>query len=111
MQEVTYVDESIRVGDEVADVLLDYATVLADEGRSDHVTLQVITRDGSMRQAKILLNGGSNLLSKDADDTRDEPDNAEAIAYMRERMSILARGNLAPVTDFQSFHAGDDTRF
>lgn len=111
MQEVTYVDESIRVGDEVADVLLDYAAALADEGRSDHVTLQVILRDGSLRHAKILLNAGSNLLSKDADDQREEPDNTSAMQYMRERMLTLSRADLAPVIDFPTFHADDDGRF
>jgi hypothetical protein len=108
MQEVTYVDETIRVGDEAADALLEYATALADEGRSDYVTLSVLTRDGVERHAKILLNSGSNLLAKDTDDGAAEPDNEPAITYMRERTALLIRTDLAAVTDFPTFHAGDD---
>lgn len=89
MRHVTYGDKRMLIGDEVADLLLDYAAQVARVGGGDSITMRAIDTDGNDVEVKFLLDAGATLMSQTATTSVREPDNSEAIAYIRERMATM----------------------
>lgn len=89
MKHVTYSNKSLLFGDEAADVLMEYAALLAHLGDADKVDVRAITSEGAETVATFLLDPGANLMAESATVQVEEPDNAEAIAYMRSRIELL----------------------
>jgi hypothetical protein len=105
MQHITFADKSLLVGDEAARILLEYAAALAGDDQADTVILNAISSDGDDVQATFLLSPGSPLMAESATTKADEPDNAEAIAYMSQRLqTIKSPPNVQP----GSFEHEDD---
>ena len=89
MKHLTYSNTSLYVGDEVAEVLLNYAAMLASNNQADTVELQVAETGGDEVLATLLLDGGTLLMTETTASAAPEPDNAKAIAYMKKRMTAL----------------------
>jgi hypothetical protein len=79
-------DKSLLIGDEAGDLLLEYAALLAQIGRGDSVRLKAIGIDGDEVTAGFLLNSGTVLLIETSNSRLPEPDNGEAVRYMRSRL-------------------------
>jgi hypothetical protein len=90
MKHLTYSDKSLLVGDEAADVLLEYAASLATAKIGDNVTLNAISGDGQEVEATFLLDTGAPLMVETASSKLLEPDNSEVVEYMRRRIIQLA---------------------
>lgn len=86
MQHLTVVDKSLLVGDEVAEVLLEYAALLGDSAGADTVRINAISADGNHVIASVLLNAGVGLVAETANSQLPEPENGEAVEYMRSRL-------------------------
>lgn len=91
MKHVTYSEKSLLIGDDAADLLMGYATVLARTAGADSVTLRAIGADGNDVDATFLLNPSTVLMVESANTVATEPDNELAILYMRERVNALTR--------------------
>ena len=89
MKHVTFAEKSLLIGDEAATVLLEYAAALAAANSADTVDLAAISSDGDDVVASFLLNAGSPLMAESSTTNVSEPDNAEAIRYMQERLRLL----------------------
>ncbi len=94
MRHVTYANKSLFTGDEAGDLLVKYAALLADNRKGDAVRLNTISSDGNQTETLFLLDTGAPLLSESTEMTWPEPDNAEAVQYMRRKLIELS--NLAP---------------
>jgi hypothetical protein len=86
VKHVTIADKSLLVGDEVADVLVQYATLLGKMNSADNVIVRSIGIDGEMVEANYLLNSGTVMMAESTRSTLPEPDNAEALSYMQDRI-------------------------
>lgn len=86
---VTYGDKRMLIGDEAAEVLLEYAAQVVRTGGGDSVTMRAIDPDGNDVEVSFLLGSGVTLMSQTATTSVEEPDNAHAIASMRERLGAL----------------------
>jgi hypothetical protein len=86
-------DKSLLIGDEAADLLLEYAALLAQIGRGDSIQLRAIGADGDEVTVGFLLNSGTVLLTETSSSTLPEPDNSGTIGYMRKRLESY---NLPP---------------
>lgn len=86
MKHLTFAEKSLLVGDEAADVLLEYAVLLADRGRADSVRLNAYGADGDEVVATFLLDAGTPLMAETSQTSMNEPDNSLAIAYIRARI-------------------------
>lgn len=84
MKHLTVESKDLLVGDEAADVLTEYAALIARQGGGDHVELRAYSGDGDNVVVSIVLSSGTTLIAESSHNTLPEPDNAEAIAYMRE---------------------------
>jgi hypothetical protein len=96
MKHLTYSDKSLLVGDEAADVLLEYSAVLGKHGTADTVTLHGFGADADEVDATFVLNQGTVLMAETSHTSMEEPDNAEAVMEMREK--ILRLTSPSPVT-------------
>jgi hypothetical protein len=91
MKHVTYAEKSLLVGDEAAELLMSYATVLGRNNSTDSVTLRAIGMDGNEVEATFLLNPSSDLMVESTNSTAAKPDNELVEEYMRERVNALTR--------------------
>jgi hypothetical protein len=89
MKHLTYADRSVLTGDEAADVLVEFSAVLAETGHADSVTLNALGDDGNAIVAKFVLGSGTNLMSASTTSQLPEPENGDAIAYMKEQIALL----------------------
>ena len=80
-------DKSLLIGDEAADLLLEYAALLAQIGGGDAVRVHAIGADGDPVTVGFLLNGGTVLLVETSTSSLPEPENGEAVAYLRGRLA------------------------
>lgn len=87
MRHVTLGDRSLLVGNEAADLLLDYAALVAQLSRGDSVRMNALAADGEPVAVGVLLNSGSSMLVESSGSVLPEPDNAAAIAYLRGRLA------------------------
>jgi hypothetical protein len=89
MKHITYAQKSLLVGDEAADVLLQYAAFLAANGSADNVEIRGVGVDGEEVVATLVLGNGIDLMAETTRSVLPEPDNSAALAYMRERSSAI----------------------
>ena len=89
MKHLTYLDRSVLVDDEAADLVVRYAVALANAGHADAVGLRGFGADGDEVVVTLVLNPGTELMAEVTHTTMSEPDNHEAVAYMRERLALM----------------------
>jgi hypothetical protein len=90
MKHITFADKSLLVDDRTADLLLEYAALLADRRKADTVDVIGIEPNGNEVTATFLLDAGAPLMAESTNATMTPPDNAEATTYMRERIMLLS---------------------
>jgi hypothetical protein len=90
MKHITFSDKSLLVDDEAADLLLEYAALLASRASADTVDLVGIEPNGNEVTATFLLDAGAPLMAESTNATMTPPANTEAITYMRERIMLLS---------------------
>jgi hypothetical protein len=83
MKHVTYAEKTLLVGDEMADVLLEYAAQLSSDGDGEALDVRAISGDGDEVVATFLLGGGVPLMAETTTSTLPEPDNAELVERVR----------------------------
>jgi hypothetical protein len=89
VKHITYAGKSMFTGDDVADLLVEYAAALAHAQDGDSVNVRVISLDGNEVEASFLLDTGAPLMSESTNSTLPDPDNADAVEYMRRRIMEL----------------------
>ncbi len=108
MKHITFADKSLLVGDVAADLLLEYASLLGQRGSADTVHLRSIGIDGNEVEATFLLGGGASLMAESTESVLPEPDNADAVMYMRERMMrMTSPHNVVPDDQTMPANYGD----
>jgi hypothetical protein len=96
VKHITYSDKSLLVGDEAADLLVEYSVLLGQHGTADTVTLHGFGADADEVDASFVLNQGTVLMAETTHTSMNEPDNDEAVMQMREKIMRLT--SPAPVT-------------
>ncbi|WP_176697068.1 hypothetical protein [Microbacterium sp. 3J1] len=98
MKHVTYGEKSVLMGDDAADVLLEYARVVADNDRADTVTLQSISPDGNTVDSAFLLNASTILMIESTNSELNPPDNTETVTELQDRIDAMTRPT-APMSE------------
>lgn len=78
------------VGDEAADLLIQYAAAIIRVHTADTVDLKAIGSDGNAVEATFLLGEGAPLMAETASADIEEPDNSGPVEYMRARLRLLS---------------------
>lgn len=89
MKHITFGDKSLLIGDQTADLLLNYAAALGQNATADTVDVNAISSDGDEVVATFLLNEGTTIMAETTNSSAHEPDNAEVISYMTEHLRLL----------------------
>ncbi len=88
MRRVTYVGESVIVGDEFGMLILDYAASLARNATSEPLHFVSLNDEGEVETA-FLLGPASQLVVVKTESLMREPDNRKAEEFMRSRIRDL----------------------
>ena len=104
MKHVTTADKSLLLGDEAAVMLVEYAALLGQRQTADDVHLRAYGDDGDPVDVIFLLNAGTSLMVESSESRVPEPDNAEGLEYMRQRIeAINSPPNVQPMeTDIRT---------
>ncbi|MGC5171663.1 hypothetical protein ACPW96_19830 [Micromonospora sp. DT81.3] len=89
MKHITYAQKSLLVGDAAADALTEYAAAVAAHATADTVTLSAYGADGADVEATFVLDAGVVIMAETTTSSIPEPDNDEAVEYMRSRTRML----------------------
>jgi hypothetical protein len=111
MKHVTYAEKSMLIGDEAADLLIEYAAAIVRAHTADTVDLNAIGSDGNAVRATFLLGEGAPLMAETASADIEEPDNSLPIVYMRDHLRLLESPPVVMAIepgDPEDFEADDD---
>jgi hypothetical protein len=89
MKHITVADKSLIVGDDAADLLISYATLLAESGHADNIELRAISGDGDEVLVTFLLNAGITIVAETIHTSQPEPDNNPAVTYLQSAIAKL----------------------
>ncbi|MBD8585807.1 hypothetical protein IFT77_13070 [Frigoribacterium sp. CFBP 13729] len=94
MKRISYAEDHLVTGDDIADAVLAYAQALAMKGRSDSIDVPAIDRNGAPRVFSILVGPASQMLTSDSlsvDEARgDEITDEGLVADLASRTAALA---------------------
>ena len=102
MKQITYSDSSWLVGDDAADVILEYAVLLARIESADAVGVRALGVDGQEQHVTFLIGPATMMTAETTDSGRAEPDNDEAIAEIYRRI-----GRITSPPHAQPYHTED----
>lgn len=86
MKRITMGGEALITDDRVADLVLEYANLLAQSGTPSTVTIPVIAESGGVRDAQLLIGPASQLVvTEDGEDGPDIPVD-EVLGELRSRI-------------------------
>ncbi|MDQ0729137.1 hypothetical protein [Microbacterium sp. W4I20] len=109
MKHLTYGEKAHFLGDDAAQTLMEYASVLGNANRSDTVTLTAVDDHGNYVEATFLLNPSTVMLMESSSSDMQEPENAAGIEYMRAQISQLeSPPEIVPEDGSPSFEEGRD---
>ncbi len=95
MKHVMYAEKSLLMGDEVVDLMMEYAVLLARHSSADSVDVEAIGTDGDVVTATFLIGPATIMVAETARSTFPEPENGEAVTYLREQIGLIKEPPLA----------------
>jgi hypothetical protein len=96
MQRLHYTGDTLLVADEVAEVLLAYASALADARISDIVVIPVLDDSGETTRAELLLGPASQLYTTPVPGIPESAPDEALIRDLRERTTRLQPSRPSP---------------
>ena len=92
VKHISFADKAFFLDDATADSIVEYAGVLGAEHSADTIRVRGVGPDGNEVEMDFVLNSATNLMSESTNSDLEPPTNEEAVAYMRERISVLRLG-------------------
>ncbi len=86
MKRIIYDGNTWLVGDEAAEVLVEYAVLLAKEESADSVDVAAYDRSGQPQNITLLIGPATMMTIESSSSLLEPPDNADPVARVRERM-------------------------
>lgn len=90
-----YAEKSLMMGDEVVDLMMEYAVLLARQRSADSVDVEAIGSDGDTVTATFLIGPASIMVAETARSSFPEPDNNDAVTYLKEQIGLIKEPPLA----------------
>lgn len=94
MHRLHYTGESFLVADEVCRAVLNYASALADAGRSDVVSIPIIDDAGVLAEADLLVGPASQLYSSNVENMREEGMDVALVNDLQGRTERVRTGEM-----------------
>ena len=108
MKHVMYAEKSLLLGDEVVDLMMEYAVLLANQGSADRIDVEAIGADGETVTAIFLIGPATIMVAESARSTIAEPSNGTAETYLKEQIGLIKEPPLAHGLDDMGLPGFDD---
>ena len=108
MKHVMYAEKSLMMGDEVVDLMMEYAVLLARKSSADSVEVQAIGNDGDQVTATFLIGPATIMVAETARSSFPEPENDTAVDYLKQQIGLIKEPPLAHGLDGMEISAFDD---
>ena len=108
MKHVMYAEKSLLMGDEVVDLVMEYAVLLANRQSADSVNIKAIGADGAEVTATFLIGPATIMVAESTTTAMPEPDNATAEEYLRSHIHSIKSPSPAHGLDDDSTIVYDD---
>lgn len=95
MKHVVYAEKSLLLGDDVVELMMEYAVLLARQSSADSVDVEALGTDGAEVTATFLIGPATIMVAETARTAFPEPDNDTAEAYLKEKIGLIKTPPLA----------------
>jgi len=89
MKLINYGDTDWLIGDDAADLLLEYSVLLAKGGTADSVHMDVLSAGGEPQTVSMLIGPATMMTARPVSSDFAEPDNDASVADVRERIDAI----------------------
>lgn len=89
MKLLNYGDTEWLVGDEAAQLLMDYSVLMARVNTADSINVTMLDRHGEPQNLNILIGPATMMTSRESPGLYPEPENASAVAEIREKIAAI----------------------
>jgi hypothetical protein len=108
MKHVMYAEKSLLIGDEVVELMMEYAVLLARHNSADSIDVEAIGTDGDRVTATFLIGPATIMVAETARTTYPEPENDMAVTYLRQQIGLIRDPPFAHGLDGMEFHGFED---
>jgi hypothetical protein len=108
MKHVVYAEKSLLMGDEVVELMMEYAVLLARKSSADSVDVRAIGTDGDQVTATFLIGPATIMVAETTNSAIPEPENASAETYLKEQIDLIKSPPLAHGLDGMDMPGFDD---
>ena len=89
MKHVVYAEKSLLMGDEVVDLMMEYAVLLARQASADSVDVAAIGTEGDTVTATFLIGPATIMVAETSRSVLPEPENDVAVNYLKEKIDQI----------------------
>ena len=89
MKLLNYGDTEWLVGDEAAELLMDYSVLMARVNNADSVNVTMLDNHGTPQNLNILIGPATMMTSRETETEFPEPENASAVTEMRGKIAAI----------------------
>lgn len=89
MKSITYAEKSWLLGDAAADIVVEYAVLLARTNSADSVDVNALSPSGESHRLTLVIGPATMMTSASEENAGEEPDNEDAVAVIRERIRVI----------------------
>jgi hypothetical protein len=90
MERIHYAGDELVTGSEIAEALMEYAAVLAQQGTAASIDIPVVHPDGTVGTASLLLGPASQLVREPIEEPGNEVTDASLVQRLRRLTAALA---------------------
>lgn len=108
MKRVMYSEKSLLMGDEVVNLMMEYAVVLARTSSADQIDVEAITAEGERVTATFLMGPATIMVAETTQSSYPEPENGAVVSYLREQIGLIKEPPLAHGLDDAGIVGFDD---
>ena len=96
------------MGDEVVDLMMEYAVLLARKSSADSINIEAIGDGGDRVTATFLIGPATIMVAETARSSFPEPENEPAIEYLKEQIGLIKTPPLAHGLDNMEIRGYDE---
>jgi len=89
MKLINYGDTAWLLGDEAAELLMNYSVLMARQNKADSINVTMLDSAGGEQNLNILIGPATMMTSQDTDSTFPEPENAATVADVRAKIDSI----------------------
>lgn len=89
MKQVVYAEKALLMGDEVVELMMEYAVLLARKSSADSVDIEALDTEGNVVTATFLIGPATIMVAETARTTFAEPENETAVSYLQQQIGLI----------------------